>query len=448
MQRYEAYKDSGVEWIGEIPAGWEVERLKYCLSVNSGGIWGDDPLNDGFDKYVLRSTEQTVGGEWAITDPAIRNMSAVSKLETYRILPGDLVVTKSSGSPNHIGKTTIAGTEFLEREYYYSNFMQRVRLQDENNPRFYWYVMNSDLARNQYVFLQNSTSGLGNLSAETIGLISVPHPRVIEQQAIADYLDVKTAQIDSIVSQTERSIELLREYRKSAISEAVTKGLDPDAPMRDSGVEWIGEIPARWRIAKMTLISKSVLGRMLDQEKDTGRNAHKYLSNKDVQWFAFQINDLKEMGFPEGSHERYRINDGDLMVCEGGEVGRCAVWRGPTPSFYFQKAIHRVRFDSLFAYPEYMAYQMYQKALCNNFAEVRKGESTIAHLPGEQLSGLRMILPPLPEQQAIADYLDGKTAQIDSLIADKQRQVELLKEYRKSLISEAVTGKFKVPGLE
>lgn len=95
-----------------------------------------------------------------------------------------------------------------------------------------------------------------------------------------------------------------------------------------------------------------------------------------------------------------------------------------------------------------MAYQMYQKALCNNFAEVRKGESTIAHLPGEQLSGLRMILPPLPEQQAIADYLDGKTAQIDSLIADKQRQVELLKEYRKSLISEAVTGKFKVPGLE
>lgn len=208
---------------------------------------------------------------------------------------------------------------------------------------------------------------------------------------------------------------------------------------KDSGVEWIGEIPEGWRCIKLGLISSSTLGRMLDSERQSGECLAPYLSNKDVQWFRFISSDLKEMDFPHETRNSYKIIDGDMLVCEGGEVGRCAVWHGPSPDFFFQKALHRVRFNPSTMNPDFAAYQMFQKAQDTMFREVRKGESTISHLPGDQLSKLIMITPPLAEQRAIADFLDAKTAEIDGLVADCEREVELLQEYRKAVISEAVT---------
>lgn len=208
---------------------------------------------------------------------------------------------------------------------------------------------------------------------------------------------------------------------------------------KDSGIEWIGEIPEGWRCIKLGLISSSTLGRMLDSERQSGECLAPYLSNKDVQWFRFISSDLKEMDFPHETRNSYKIIDGDMLVCEGGEVGRCAVWHGPSPDFFFQKALHRVRFNPSTMNPDFAAYQMFQKAQDTMFREVRKGESTISHLPGDQLSKLIMITPPLAEQRAIADFLDAKTAEIDGLVADCEREVELLQEYRKAVISEAVT---------
>lgn len=216
---------------------------------------------------------------------------------------------------------------------------------------------------------------------------------------------------------------------------------------KDSGVEWIGEIPVGWRLIKLSHIASATLGKMLDSERQTGKCQARYLSNRDVQWFKIDSTDLKEMDFPLEARESFKILDGDLLVCEGGEVGRCAVWHGASPDFYFQKAIHRVRFNRNVMDPDFAAYQMFQKAQVTMFREVRKGESTIGHLPGDQLSRLMMLVPPLADQRAIVAYLDAKTAEIDSLIDSKRQLIEKLREYRKSLISEAVTGKFKVPGV-
>lgn len=150
------------------------------------------------------------------------------------------------------------------------------------------------------------------------------------------------------------------------------------------------------------------------------------------------------MDFPNNAEERYGIRDGDILVCEGGEVGRCAVYRGPSPDFYFQKAIHRVRVNQAIAYPEYIAYQMYAKAKTGNFMEVRKGEATFSHLPGEQLKQLRFTIPSFDEQQRVVDYLDEKCAQINCAIAAKQAIIADLKAYKQSLIYEVVTGKREV----
>lgn len=145
------------------------------------------------------------------------------------------------------------------------------------------------------------------------------------------------------------------------------------------------------------------------------------------------------------SDSRYGIKDGDILICEGGDVGRCCVWRGQSPDFYFQKAIHRLRVDTSKAIPEYIAYQIFQKAKVSEFREVRKGEATFSHLPADQLNVLRFALPPLAEQKSIVSYLDRQREGINHQIALIGKQISRLEDYRKALIFQYVTGKKEVP---
>lgn len=171
-------KDSRVAWIGEIPVEWDFIRCKSILIANDGGVWGNDPVGDAKDKIVIRSTEQTIDGKWCIIDPAIRDLSGIDYSKA-RILEDDLLITKSSGSDLHIGKTTIADTYFAEHECYFSNFLQRIRCRDYL-PRLLWYLFNSPIIREQCVYLQNSTSGIGNINAEIIRNLSIPLPPLPE----------------------------------------------------------------------------------------------------------------------------------------------------------------------------------------------------------------------------------------------------------------------------
>ena len=425
MERYEAYKDSGVEWIGEIPVGWKTHRLKHMASNRV------IPAESEAGRYLGLEQVQS----WTMTIV----YEAEDEADTAGILYDEACVMFGKLRP-YLAKVALpnssgpCSSEFLvlqplsiKRSYLAYTLVNKLFISEVNAmtygvrmPRVGW---------------------------DLVGNLQLPVPPEREQERIADYLDDKTAEIDAIVADCEREVELLKEYRKAVISEAVTKGLDPDVPMKDSGVKWIGEIPTGWQCTKLGLISVSTLGRMLDTEKQTGDCLAPYLSNRDVQWFHIDDSDLKEMDFPYEMRGSYEIRDGDMLVCEGGEVGRSAVWHGPTPSFYFQKAIHRVRFDTSVMNPAFAAYQMFQKAQVTMFREVRKGESTIGHLPGDQLRQLTLIVPPLDEQHDIVTRLDAKTAEIDSLIEAKQSMVDKLREYRRSLISEAVTGKFKVPGV-
>lgn len=217
-------KPSGIEWLGDIPAHWETRRLRHFLARNESGVWGEDADSDGTP--VLRSTEQTVEGGWRIREPAIRRLPEAER-SRYRLVRGDLVVTTSSGSARHIGKTRLV-TEAVERlNACFSNFMQRLRCSESLEPRLAHYLLNSPTGREQLVFHSSTTTGLANLNGAVLSNVwlAVP-PAYREQEAIADYLDRETARLDALVAKIETAIERLREYRSALITAAVTGKVD------------------------------------------------------------------------------------------------------------------------------------------------------------------------------------------------------------------------------
>lgn len=215
---------SSSRWFPTVPSGWSVLPLKRLLTANDGGAWGTDPDGER-DTIVLRSTEQSVDGEWRITDPAVRSLTSAERAKTL-LREGDLLVTKSSGSEVHIGKTTYVTAEVAGLSASYSNFMQRLRVSEKLHPRVVWYVMNSEIGRRQLAFASNTTTGLSNLNAELLGGVHVPVAPKAEQLKLLDYLDGQTKRLRSLSYEVDLALVLLRERRSALITAAVTGEID------------------------------------------------------------------------------------------------------------------------------------------------------------------------------------------------------------------------------
>jgi len=282
-----------------------------------------------------------------------------------------------------------------------------------------------------------------NFSAAKYRDLSIPLPNITEQRSIAAYLDRETARIDTLVAKKERLIELLEEKRSALVIRAVTKGLDSNVPMRDSGVEWLGDVPAHWDVAPVYARYEIELGKMLDEKRVTGEGSGRYVRNVNVQWDRVAIDELPQMDFSDRDRARYLLRPGDLLVCEGGEVGRTAIWRGEVAECFYQKALHRVRPRTPREVPRYFYYMMYSLAKGGVFV-AGGNPNTIDHLTAVQLKHYRFPFPPPLEQQAIVVFLDRETATIDALIARIRCAVERLQELRTSLVSAAATGKIDV----
>jgi len=270
----------------------------------------------------------------------------------------------------------------------------------------------------------------------------VSRPPLEEQQTIAAFLDRETGKIDALIAEQQRLVELLAEKRQAVISHAVTKGLNPNATMKDSGIEWLGEVPAHWATPSLYMRYSSELGKMLDSSKIIGDHLIPYVRNVDVQWGAINFDDLPLMDIREDEHQRYTIKAGDLLICEGGEVGRAAIAPNVDAVFGYQKALHRLRALNNDENAKFMYFTFLWAANTGVFN--LSGSSTIAHLTGEQLRKYRFPKPPFAEQVAIAAFLDTETAKFDALTKEASRAITLLQERRAALISAAVTGKIDV----
>ena len=432
IKAYPSYKSSGIIWIKEIPSHWDCGQLKYKLARNDGGVWGDETPDDSEEgTIVLRSTEITINGQWNFQNPARRNLN-VTEIEKSSLKTGDLLITKSSGSEAHIGKTALVTPEIEQLEACYSNFMQRIHPQQDMESHFLFFFMNSALAREQFNYFSTTTTGLANLNSAIIGGLLVPFPSFSEQESIADYLDRKTAQIDTLIAKKWRQIELLQEQRTALINQAVTKGLDPSVPMKDSGFDWLGKIPDHWNLKRIKYIALRRV-EQVDNNDDYG-----LLVSLDS--IESKTGRLIGIGTFEGQGNKFA--KGDVLFCKLRPY-LCKVIIAPQGGIAVSDLL--VLTPSEEVESRYLFYRLIE----SNFISVVDSSTYGAKMPRASwdfISNLKCPLPPVAEQQAIADFLDKQMSQIDIMVEKSYQQIRILQEYRTALISEAVTGKIDVRG--
>tara|TARA_R100000789_G_scaffold37622_1_gene40193 strand:- start:837 stop:2243 length:1407 start_codon:yes stop_codon:yes gene_type:complete len=440
---YGEYKESGANWLGEVPTHWRVFSLKRSVEGCVNGLWGDEPDGKN-DLAVIRvadfDRQQSKVGTSKLT---FRSVTKKERL-TRSLLNGDLLIEKSGGGD----KTLVGCVVLFEHEFpaITSNFVARMRPAEGFDSKFLCYAFDALYKGKVNYPAIKQTTGIQNLDSESYLQEKFCFPSKGEQQKIAAFLDHETAKIDVLIAEQQRLIKLLKEKRQAVISHAVTKGLNPNATMKDSGVEWLGEVPAHWRVAKLSFRYSVELGKMLDEKKVSGEYLLPYLRNRDVQWGRVNVDGLPAMDIKSLEMDRYTVSHGDLLVCEGGEVGRAAIWRGVSGKIGYQKALHRLRplkkqRDTV----EFFFYVL-EAAVFRGVFEQSEAKATIAHLPAEQFRQYRFPFPPLSEQIEIANFLKVGLGEIESLFSASEELVESLQERRSSLISAAVTGKIDVRG--
>jgi len=432
MKRYERYKPSGIDWIGEIPETWIDLKNKYCSKILNG--------------YAFKSEEYVESGLPVIRIGDIRPViildsckrvpsSYLEEYSEFRIQKGDILLALTGAT---IGKSTVYD---LDEPALLNQRVAVVRPQNGIIQRYLRYIIFSHFFR-RHIDLECEGGAQENIGKEEIGRFSVSMPSMKEQTAIANYLDRKTAQIDDLIAKKQKLIDLLDEEKTAIINQAVTKGLNPNTPMKDSGIPWLGEIPTHWEIKKIKYIANLTLGKMLTGEDKGGNFLKPYLRAQNISWFKCDTSDVKEMWFSQSELIKYRVNLNDLLVSEGGDVGRTCIWMNELDECYIQNSVHKITFKKYFN-PKYFLYLFYCFGRKGYFFSI-VNQISIGHLTGEKLKEVFTIFPGFDEQTAIVDYLDRKTDQMDDVISKTHHEIELLQEYRTALISEAVTGKIDV----
>ena len=415
---------------------------KSSLSSNDGGVWGKDIESDDEGTIVIRSTEITIDGKWDLSNPMKRKLDE-SETAKCKLYEGDIVITKSSGSPDHIGKSVIVSEEVEKLDYCYSNFVQRIRF-GNYDARLYHYILNSYVVREQYRYLTQSTTGLGNLNRSTLNEVQLPFIPLSEQHQIVEYLDEQTQKIDELIEKTEQKIELLKENRTSLINHCVTKGLNPNVEMKDSGVDWIGEIPSGWVISKLKWFSLHITDGSHFSPITTDEGRH-YVTVSNVT----KDNDIDFQGCERISDESFsqlqrggcQPNIGDVLITKDGTIGRGLVVE--RNDFVILSSLGLIRTDSNKVNSYYLLYYLLSGICVDQMYSHIRG-SGITRLTIKLIKDLLGIFPPLPEQNQIVEYLDEQTQKMNVIIEKETKRIELLKEYRQSLISEAVIGKIDV----
>ena len=423
LPRYPKYKDSGVAWLGEVPEHWEVKRLKYSFYLLT-------IKTNRRDYPVALENIESWTGKFISTETEFQGEGIAFEI-------GDILFGKLRP---YLAKAYLAECSGeAVGDFHVMSPVQGI------NSRFFQYQI---LSKEFISIVDGSTFGskMPRASWEFVGGMAILNPPLAEQTAIAEFLDRETAKIDELVAAQRRLIELLKEKRQAVISHAVTRGLNPQAPLKPSGIEWLGDVPSHWDLVPIYMRYEAILGKMLDEKKITGNYLVPYLRNVDVQWDSINIEDLPQMDIEPNSFTRFTLKKGDILICEGGEVGRTAIWNDELSLCAFQKAIHRLRPLSSNEDPRFLFYCMRFAAATDVFL-ANGNPNTIPHLTGEKLRAYRFPTPPFTEQKAIVAYLDIETAKFDTLTAEAQRAIDLLQERRSALISAAVTGQIDIRGV-
>lgn len=411
MKKYDNYKDSGIHWLGDIPKHWEVKKLKFFANV----VLGKMLTSEDKGGYILKPYLRAKNIEW-IT-PNIEDVKEMwfskNEISQYRIEKSDLLVSEGG----EVGRTCIWNNEL--EECYIQNSVHKVRILNEGTPYYFLYqfLLLGRLGHFDAIVNRISIAHLTKEKLEDVVFIS---PHISEQTIIAKYLNHKTTQIDNLIQKKERLIELLQEERIALINQAVTKGLDPNAPMKDSGIEWLGEIPRHWGVKKLKYICNLKSGINIVSEQITSTGEYPVYGGNGHR----------------GYYSDY-TNEGNYVLI-GRQGALCGNINLVTDKFWASEhAIVCYLFENI---NWIWLGELLRIMNLNQYSQA----SAQPGLAVEKIKNLSVPVPNEVEQNNIVRFITTEQSRINTVITRTNQEIELLKEYKTALISEVVTGKVDV----
>lgn len=431
-------KDSGIEWIGQIPDKWKIARIKDVVltPITTGAGESAEDYTSSSIRYIRISDFDRNG-------KIIEENAAYipkSKGEKY-IIPNGAILAATAGAT--VGKTMLFND--IKEICCYAGYLAKIETNEQKmHNRFLLYQMKSQLMDDFKKFaIKKST--IENISATSYSNMHIIVPSIEEQKLIADFLDEKCADIDDLYANIKKEIEVLEEYKKSIITEEVTKGLDPDAKMKDSGVEWIGEIPKDWKISKLKYVLSSPLMYGANESgEDFNEEYPRYIRITDID-DNHKLKDEGKLSLSPTIATQYLLADNDILFARSGAtVGKTFLYKEEYGKAAFAGYLIKAHLNEAIVYPKYIYYSTLGTGY-DNWKKSIFTQATIQNIGADKYATYDVPIPLIDEQQKIINYLDEKCAEIDDMIKLKKEQLEVLEQYKKSIIYEYVTGKSEVP---
>ncbi len=451
FQKYPHYKPSGVQWLGDIPEHWEVKRFRNVFNLGKGLTITKENLKD---EGILCVNYGEIHSKYAfVLKPEVHKLKCVDtdylkKSSNSLLNNGDFVFADTSEDIEGSGNFT----HLESSESVFAGYHTIIARPIPNLlSKFLAYEFDSLSFRSQ---IKSKVKGVKvySITQSILNELVIWLPPLPEQTAIAQFLDRKTAQIEVAIAQKQRMIELLKERRQILIHQAVTRGLNPDVPMKDSGVDggdlrWIGKIPAHWAISKLGFYTTSIQTGPFGSQL----HSHDYIENgvpvinpshiiggEIIPDNTQTINPLKHQEL-----KHHTLNVGDIIFGRRGEMGRCAMVRPDDKVMICGTGSIKLSLDKSRIYPEYLNHYL-KIGVVKDWFSLNSVGSTMENLNSSILSTVPILIPSITEQIIISKHIETATQKIDKAIGLKEQEIEKLKEYKASLINSVVTGKVKV----
>jgi type I restriction enzyme S subunit len=428
-----------------LPKKWVLSRLGFLARSLQTGPFGSqlharDYVEGG---TPLINPSHLVEGKLAPSERVSVARESVQRLSRHLLHPGDIVFARRG----EMGRCALVRPE--DGECLCGTGSIRVRLDlDRIEPRYALHWLSSSLVRD-WLTLSSVGSTMDNLNTSIIARIPVPHPPLLQQRNIADFLDRKTAAIDELVRKKQRLVELLQEKRQALIAQAITKGLNPGVPMKDAGIEWLGEIPTHWSVVK--------LRRLLERNPRNGISPPLASTSDGVPTFSISavrsgkvhvVDNLKYAELPLTTARHYEVRPGDILAVRGNGnvnlVGRCGIVQPGFPVGCIYPDI-LMRLDLLpDVVPEFLVAALDTPSARSQIETLARTATGLFKISGSKLGNVRVAVPPKAEQDLIVRRIRTLAGQYEPLEQTLQKQLSLISEYRQSLITAAVTGQLDV----
>lgn len=428
--RYDKYKDSGIAWIGEIPEHWKVRRMKSIYNFGKGlNITKADLVDKGIPVISYGQIHSKLNIGTCIKDSLIRYVPKVflENNNTSLVKKGDVIFADTSEDLEGCGNCIYIDRDMLLYAGYHTIIAKNI---STSYNRYFSYLFQTDCWRFQIRRMVNGVK-LFSIPQKLLASTDVITPSTQEQQSITAYLDQKCGKIDELITVQEEIITKLQCYKQSVITEAVTKGLDKNVPLKDSGIEWIGEIPEHWKVKKLGHLYIPRNEKVSDQDYPA--------LSVTMQGVLLQLENVAKTN--DGDNRKL-VKIGDFAInSRSDRRGSCGISKYDGSVSLINTVLIPINDMN----PVFYEWLFHSSLFSDEY--YRWGHGIVNDLwttKWQEMKNIQIVAPPLQEQQSIATYLDQKCSEIDELISIKQQKIEKLKEYKKSLIFECVTGKRKV----